>query len=261
MGSCDLSVVVPTACVAVPSAGIVVAPVEGDGSVFTTLGDGRLVRVGGIIGMGSAEHGAHQAPFAGEVTLNLNAFGFGNHAVDHNELCDLALALLIILSTSGSFPAAELNSLGTVVGVMGTIAVNSAHLTIQPAIGPILVTHGGLVEVPVIIILRNTVIGVVNPAVKMANAVVVLTTWTEKPIPVIRISDNLLTVGTGVAHYPKHRKFCCMIIETIGVVGLPKNVFLVVASGVIEIDYSKPIEGVGNETRIGLHSIEMSCVS
>ena len=203
MGSRDLSVVVPTAGVAVPSAGVVVAPVEGNGCVFTTLGDGRLVRVGGIVGMGSAEHGTHQAPFAGEVTLNLNTFGFGNHTVDHDKLSNLALALVIICRTSGSFPAAELNSFRAVVGIVSTIAVDSAHLTIQPAISAILVTHGGLVEVPVVIILRNTVVGVVNPSVKVSYAVVVLTLRTEKPIPIIGITDNLLTVSSGVAHNPK----------------------------------------------------------
>ena len=119
--------------------------------------------------MRAAEHGAHKSPFTGEVTLNLNAFGFGNHTVDHDELSDLTLTLLVICRTSCTFSAAELNSLWAVVGVMGTIAVYSAHLTIKPAISAILVTHGGLVEVPVIIILWNAVVGVVNPTIKMST--------------------------------------------------------------------------------------------
>ena len=70
--------------------------------------------------------------------------------------------------------ATKLNSLGAVVGVVGTVAVDPAHLTIQPAISAVLVTHGGLVEVPVVVVLRNTVVRVVNPTVKMSDPIIIL---------------------------------------------------------------------------------------
>ena len=143
---------------------------------------------------------------------------------------------------------------------MSSITVNSTNLAIEPAITPVLVAHGNLVEMPVVIILRYAVIGVVNPAVKITHTIVVLTLRTETPIPIIGITNDELTVRSGVAHNPEQRKFCSMVIETLGIVSLPKNIFFAVTPSVIEIHYSKSIQSVGNETRIGLHPVEVPCV-
>ena len=261
MGSGDLSVVVPAAGVVVTSAGVVVAPVEGNGCVFTTLVDGWLVGISGVIRMRTAKHTRHQTPLTGKVALNFETFVLRNYPVYHNELSNLTLALLIIFRTSGSFPAAELNAFGSIVGVMGTIAVDSSYLTIKPAIATVLITHGGFVEVPVVIILRHAVVGVVNPPVKMSDPVVITAVASKYPVPIICVANDLLAVRSGVPGDREDRKLGGMVIETLCVISLPKNVFLVVVSSVVEIDHTQSIQGVGEEARIGLYPIEVSGIS
>ena len=261
MGSGDLGVVVPAAGVVVPSAGVVVAPIEGDGCVFTTLIDGRLVGIGGVIRMRTTKHTRHQTPLTGKVALNFETFVLRNYPVYHNELRNLTLALLIIRRTSRSFPAAELNAFGSIVGVMGTVPIDSTHLTIKPAIAAVLITHGGFVEVPVVIILRHAVVGVVNPSVKMSDPVVITAIASKYPVPVISVTNDLLAVRSGVPGDRENRKLGGMVIETLGIIGLPKNVFLVIASSVVEIDHTESIQGVGEEARIGLYPIEVSGIS
>ena len=70
---------------------IVVAPVESDGGIFTPLGDGGLIGVTGVVGMGGGKHGVHQSPLAGEITLDLQALALGNHPIEDSKFCDLTL--------------------------------------------------------------------------------------------------------------------------------------------------------------------------
>ena len=50
---------------------IVVAPVESNSGILTPLGDGGLIGIAGVVGMGGGKHSIHQSPLAGEITLDL----------------------------------------------------------------------------------------------------------------------------------------------------------------------------------------------
>ena len=52
-----------------------------------------------------------------------------------------------------------------------------------------------------------------------------------------------------------------MIVETLGIVGLPKDIPSVISAGVVEIDHAQTVQGVGYKARIPLHTVQMSGIA